>query len=49
MIIYTIILMALGISSIAFRAGEGNDKMVAIAAIDFIIMLPIFGRILGWW
>lgn len=49
MIIYAIILVCLGIFSIAYQAGAGEDKKSIISTIDFLIMLPIFGRIFGWW
>ena len=47
MIIYTIVLMVIYLIVIGY--GIGSDGSPGAVIISFLVMLPFFGRILGWW
>lgn len=49
MVIYSIILICIKVGGIGYLAGNDEEKECFISIGRLIVLLPIFGRIFGWW
>jgi hypothetical protein len=47
--IYVFILITFHILVVGIELGQSNKDGVIKATLSFMLYLPVFGRVLGWW
>ena len=49
MVIYGYLYLGLIILSLGINLGKDDGKAIVINIISFALILPLLGRVLGWW